>query len=58
VLRDHVKPLVLVLNKCDLVPGAAAAAWTAWFRSRFGPGLTVVPSTASWGSGELALPEP
>lgn len=31
---------LLVLNKADLVPAAAAAQWVRWFEERY-PGLTV-----------------
>jgi ribosome biogenesis GTPase A len=46
VVDELRKPLVLVLNKADLVPPAALAAWQAWLRGRF-PAATVVPFSAS-----------
>ncbi len=38
-------PLLLLLNKCDLVPAAAAAAWTAWLQAAL-PGVTVLQVSA------------
>ena len=50
-LYEHVtgtlgKPLVLVLNKADLVPPAALGAWVAWLSARF-PRAKVVTFSAS-----------
>jgi hypothetical protein len=40
--------MLLLLNKCDLVPPAACAAWKAWLEARY-PGLTVLPVSAAPG---------
>ncbi len=45
--------LLLVLNKCDLVPPAAVQAWTQFFQQRY-PGIAVVPA-ASNGGPEAAV---
>ena len=37
---DHGMAALLVLNKADLVPVAAAEAWRGWFECRY-PGLKV-----------------
>ncbi|GFR47468.1 hypothetical protein Agub_g9196, partial [Astrephomene gubernaculifera] len=50
VLSDHGLPALLVLNKCDLVPGAAVEAWRGFFEGRY-PGLKVVASSAAAGGG-------
>lgn len=41
VLHEKKRHLILILNKCDLVPPALAAAWADYFTSTF-PGLRVV----------------
>ena len=46
VQQDLKKPLVIVLNKVDLVPAAAVAAWRAWLQEHI-PGAIVVPFTSS-----------
>ncbi|KAF8066210.1 Gnl1 [Scenedesmus sp. PABB004] len=46
-------PLVLVLNKCDLVPAAAAAAWVAWLEASL-PGVRVVAASAAEGHAAAA----
>ncbi|GBG00365.1 hypothetical protein Rsub_13124 [Raphidocelis subcapitata] len=43
------RPLLLLLNKSDLVPPAASAAWAAWFEGRY-PGLRALPVSAAPGS--------
>lgn len=40
VLHDHRMAALLVMNKCDLVPAAAADEWRAYFEARY-PGLQV-----------------
>jgi ribosome biogenesis GTPase A len=42
-------PVLLLLNKADLVPPAAAAAWAAWFEARH-PGLRALPVSAAPGA--------
>jgi hypothetical protein len=37
---------VLLLNKCDLLPAAAAAAWQQWLQQQL-PGVTVIPVSAA-----------
>jgi ribosome biogenesis GTPase A len=44
---------VLLLNKCDLVPAAAAAAWQGWLQQQL-PGVIVVPVSAAAGQAEAA----
>ncbi len=44
--RDLGLPILLLLNKCDLVHPAAAAAWKQWFEARH-PGLTALPVSAA-----------
>lgn len=39
-------PLLLLLNKCDLVPPAAVVAWTSFFKARY-PQLQVRGSPPS-----------
>lgn len=51
VLREHSKPLILILNKSDLVPAASVTAWTQWFSTRH-PGIHVIPSSAAAGGGD------
>jgi hypothetical protein len=46
ITQDHGLPLLLLLNKCDLVPAAAAAAWQRWLQQQL-PGVTVVPVSAA-----------
>jgi ribosome biogenesis GTPase A len=53
ITQHHKLPLVLLLNKCDLVPAAAAAAWQAWLQQQL-PGVTVVPVSAAAGQAEEA----
>jgi ribosome biogenesis GTPase A len=45
VMQQRHLPLLLLLNKCDLVPAAAAAAWTAWLQAAL-PGVTVLQVSA------------
>ncbi|KAI8470242.1 MAG: hypothetical protein J3K34DRAFT_458942 [Monoraphidium minutum] len=47
--RDLGLPILLLLNKADLVPPAAAAAWAAWFEGRH-PGLRALPVAAARGA--------
>lgn len=42
--------VVLVLNKCDLVPAASVGAWGAWFTARH-PGIRVIAVSAQGGRG-------
>ena len=44
------KPLVVVLNKVDLVPPAAVAAWTAYLTATLGAGVAIVPFSSSGAS--------
>lgn len=44
--QDLHLPILLLLNKCDLVHPAAAAQWKAWFEGRH-PGLTALPVSAA-----------
>uniref|UniRef100_A0A383VR41 Guanine nucleotide-binding protein-like 1 n=1 Tax=Tetradesmus obliquus TaxID=3088 RepID=A0A383VR41_TETOB len=53
ITQHHGLPLVLLLNKCDLVPAAAAAAWKAWLQQQL-PGVAVVPVSAAAGRAEAA----
>jgi hypothetical protein len=53
ITQHHKLLLVLLLNKCDLVPAAAAAAWQAWLQQQL-PGVTVVPVSAAAGQAEAA----
>ncbi|WIA13963.1 hypothetical protein OEZ85_002531 [Tetradesmus obliquus] len=53
ITQHHGLPLVLLLNKCDLVPAAAAAAWKAWLQQQL-PGVAVVPVSAAAGQAEAA----
>jgi 50S ribosomal subunit-associated GTPase HflX len=46
ITHDHKLPLVLLLNKCDLLPAAAAAAWQQWLQQQL-PGVTVIPVSAA-----------
>lgn len=46
ITQDHQLPLVLLLNKCDLIPAAAAAAWQQWLQEQL-PGVTVIPVSAA-----------
>lgn len=46
ITQDHKLPLVLLLNKCDLLPAAAAAAWQQWLQQQL-PGVTVIPVSAA-----------
>lgn len=45
ISSDHKLPLLLMLNKCDLVPAAAATAWQHWLQQQL-PGVTVIPVSA------------
>jgi hypothetical protein len=50
------KPIIIVLNKVDLVPARVAQAWVRWYEAEY-PGVHVVPFTsqpASETSGEPA----
>ncbi|WIA34120.1 hypothetical protein OEZ86_012488 [Tetradesmus obliquus] len=53
ITQHHGLPLVLLLNKCDLVPAAAAAAWKTWLQQQL-PGVAVVPVSAAAGQAEAA----
>jgi ribosome biogenesis GTPase A len=46
ITQDHKLPLLLLLNKCDLVPAAAAAAWQQWLQQQL-PGVGVVLVSAA-----------
>jgi ribosome biogenesis GTPase A len=46
ITQDHKLPLVLLLNKCDLLPAAAATAWQQYLQQQL-PGVTVIPVSAS-----------
>lgn len=46
ITQDHKLPLILLLNKCDLLPAAAAAAWQHWLQQQL-PGVTVIPVSAA-----------
>lgn len=37
---------MLLLNKCDLLPAAAAAAWQQWLQQQL-PGVSVIPVSAA-----------
>ncbi len=39
-MHDHRMPLLLVMNKCDLVPAACVEQWRKWFIARY-PGMQV-----------------
>jgi hypothetical protein len=43
-------PVLLLLNKCDLIPDKAAAAWKEWLEARH-PGLAVLTVSAAKGGG-------
>jgi ribosome biogenesis GTPase A len=45
ITQDHQLPLILLLNKCDLVPAAAVAAWQQWLQQQL-QGVTVIPVSA------------
>lgn len=45
ITQDHGLPLILLLNKCDLIPPAAAASWQQWLQQQL-PGVTVIPVSA------------
>lgn len=47
-MREQRKAMVLVLNKCDLVPTAAVEEWSHFFHTRY-PGLRVVAVAANSG---------
>jgi hypothetical protein len=54
ITKEQGLTAVLLLNKCDLVPAAAVAAWSNFFSQRY-PGLCVVPvSTAAAAAREAA----
>lgn len=46
VVQELKKPLIIVLNKIDLVPQAAVTAWVAYLKGKY-PAAVVVPFTAS-----------
>jgi tRNA U34 5-carboxymethylaminomethyl modifying GTPase MnmE/TrmE len=46
ITHDHRLPLILLLNKCDLVPAAAVAEWQQWLQQQL-PGVTVIPVSAA-----------
>jgi len=46
VTQELKKPLVVVLNKCDLVPPSAVSAWVGWLQTYI-PEAVIVPFTSS-----------
>lgn len=50
LVQERGMAALLVLNKADLVPAAAAQQWMQWFEERY-PGLKVRPRRAQSGFG-------
>lgn len=44
---------MILLNKCDLIPAAAAAAWQQWLQQQL-PGVRVVLASAADGQAAAA----
>ena len=47
------KPLVLVLNKIDLVPEETLNAWVEFFKSRFQQLAAIVPFSVKYGDKKI-----
>lgn len=47
ITQDHKLPLLLLLNKCDLIPAAAATAWQQWLQQQLLGAITVIPVSAA-----------
>ena len=41
------RPIVVVLNKIDLVPQSAVDAWTGWIKKKYGTHIEVLPFTCN-----------